>query len=449
MRYIGVKKWASALLFIGCITALLSVSVEFFWVQPDAELTRLKPKIEPKDYLAQRLALRVATAQALGSVTLLVGIFLTWKSLGLTQSNLEVARRALKINTDAQEANLAAAHHKQMTELLSKAVEQLGHAQSGVRIGALFILERIAQESPVLDQPIVKMLVAYIRSNAPWSGGTGKNFTEREDLQAAIYVLTRRSASTTQSLQVDLSNTDLRGIDLGGINLSDSSLRNSNLTGAKLTRAVLARADLSDALLNSAELTEVVLTSASLFRASLEEACCEGANFIEARLYGANLRRANLQKCNFSQAVLAEANMEFANCWSADFSGAALHQANAEGADLRQAKLTKTGLRGVKLGSARLAGTLLKEIDFTRTDLAGADLERCDLSNGNLSLARLVGASLRSTVLTGADFTGAELAAADFTGATGLATAKVTKEQLLQAILDPETKQSLSIQSDF
>ncbi|MFG2076907.1 pentapeptide repeat-containing protein [Nonomuraea maritima] len=64
---------------------------------------------------------------------------------------------------------LATAHtthdatERRVTELYTKAVEQLGNDQAPVRLGGLYALERLAQDTPALRQTIVDVVCAYLR----------------------------------------------------------------------------------------------------------------------------------------------------------------------------------------------------------------------------------------------------------------------------------------------
>ena len=52
-------------------------------------------------------------------------------------------------------------------ELYAKAVEQLGHEKAPVRLGALYSLERLAQDKPERRQTIVNVICAYLRMPFP------------------------------------------------------------------------------------------------------------------------------------------------------------------------------------------------------------------------------------------------------------------------------------------
>jgi hypothetical protein len=52
---------------------------------------------------------------------------------------------------------------RRITELFTKAVEQLGHEKAPVRLGALYSLERLAQNNPEHRQTVVDVVCAYLR----------------------------------------------------------------------------------------------------------------------------------------------------------------------------------------------------------------------------------------------------------------------------------------------
>ncbi|WP_327033927.1 pentapeptide repeat-containing protein [Micromonospora ureilytica] len=55
------------------------------------------------------------------------------------------------------------AAERRVTDLYTKAAEQLGHADAAVRLAGLYALERVAQSNPKQRQTIVNVLCAYLR----------------------------------------------------------------------------------------------------------------------------------------------------------------------------------------------------------------------------------------------------------------------------------------------
>ncbi|MEV0197365.1 pentapeptide repeat-containing protein [Nonomuraea sp. NPDC050691] len=102
-------------------------------------------------------AVRTALAAAAGvgaGVTLLLAV--RW------QRHLELA--AAHTAHDAAE--------RRVTELYTKAAEQLGNDQAPVRLAGLYALERLAQDTPALRQTIVDVICAYLRM--PYTPASGR-----------------------------------------------------------------------------------------------------------------------------------------------------------------------------------------------------------------------------------------------------------------------------------
>jgi uncharacterized protein YjbI with pentapeptide repeats len=59
------------------------------------------------------------------------------------------------------------AAERRITELYTKAVEQLGHDKAPVRLGGLYALERLAQDNEIHRQTIVNVICAYLRMPFP------------------------------------------------------------------------------------------------------------------------------------------------------------------------------------------------------------------------------------------------------------------------------------------
>jgi hypothetical protein len=65
--------------------------------------------------------------------------------------------------------------HGQITERITRAVDQLANDTVDVRLGGLYALERVAHDS-YQDRPAVtSILTAFVRTHSPWPGGTPKD----------------------------------------------------------------------------------------------------------------------------------------------------------------------------------------------------------------------------------------------------------------------------------
>jgi hypothetical protein len=98
----------------------------------------------------ERKDLVLAVAQILGGTALISGLYFTWRTLQVTSEG-------------------------QITERFTRAIDQLGKFDDErkklfeIRLGGIYALERIARESPEDYWPIMEILTAYVRHNAPWA----------------------------------------------------------------------------------------------------------------------------------------------------------------------------------------------------------------------------------------------------------------------------------------
>ncbi|MEU6965457.1 pentapeptide repeat-containing protein [Streptomyces chrestomyceticus] len=321
--------------------------------------------------------------------TLAVAAF-TWISISQVNREQELARDA------------------QVTDRYNTAVSNLGNDSQDVRLGGIYALQRIMQDSRRDYPTVIDVLCAYVRAHAtaPRAGATQPQ-RPANDVSAALRVFRNRDAEPgSDRLIPDLSGTYLRGV----------SLRGANLTNADLTRANLAGADLRN-------------EQAPLITRGGDQERLRTTDLTNANLYGANLVNADLRGTKLHEA---------------DLRAARLHGAKLEGVNLYGAWMTGVDLRGAYLGSARLSEALLTKAALGRANLAdahlnGAVLDGADLSGAGLRRADLRGAHLNGTKLTGADLRGADLRDGPGYGAHAART-DIDVPALLQARLDRTVK---------
>jgi hypothetical protein len=209
--------------------------------------------------------------------------------------------------------NYRQARSGQLTDRLTKAVEQLGSNNPQVRMGAVFALEQIAangrspddkhqspvagrfaslirprsQSTPTRNQSYVAaMLTALVRFRSletTTPEGAALKFRV-PDVQAALTVLCRPPVCR------DHEKSDEKGrLDLSRSDLQRASLRNAKLQNADLSGTSLQGADLRGAQLQGAVLSAKLGPAASRYR---DGADLSGANMTGADLNGADLHRA-------------------------------------------------------------------------------------------------------------------------------------------------------------
>jgi uncharacterized protein YjbI with pentapeptide repeats len=108
---------------------------------------------------------RTTLLQGLGALLLLtgagIGAAVTLRQVKVSQDGLRATREQMQhtLETTRQQINLA--EQSQVTDRYTRAVEQLGHEQAPVRLGALYSLEHLAQDNPQYRQTVVDVFCAY------------------------------------------------------------------------------------------------------------------------------------------------------------------------------------------------------------------------------------------------------------------------------------------------
>jgi uncharacterized protein YjbI with pentapeptide repeats len=373
------------------------------------------------------------------------------------------AIRQAQTASSRHEAQTKADLQRRITESFSKAIEQLGSDKLEVRLGGIYALERISQESSRDYWTVMENLTAFVRErtqrteaertakpsdqriaerayllweNAGRPEGRSDEFwreaVEHEpeppnggespatDVAAVLTIIERRDeehrALEAQDKRVlDLQQAVLRRADLNGAHLERANFIEAHLEGARLNGAYLERARLNGAHLEGADLSKAHLEGADLIEAHLER------TFLgDAHLEGTLLRRAHFEGADLSRAHLERTRLDGAHLERTNFIEAHLEGARLNGAYLERARLNGAHLEGADLSKAHLE----------RTRLNGAHLEGARLNGAHLERAHLNGAYLEGTNLRAAHFHGADLS-----GAEGL-----TQAQIYQAFGDANTE---------
>ncbi|MEU8656866.1 pentapeptide repeat-containing protein [Actinoplanes philippinensis] len=165
----------------------------------------------------------------------------------LARNSQELAERNHQLARNAQFHTESDAAKRRVTDLYAKAVEQLGHSSTAVRLGGLYALERVAQENPEQRQTVVNVLCALLRMSAAGPRAAlashamvGTSDVEANDGQYAAELdgESRQNLEirlTAQQILVDhlraFSGVSLDGMDLGAHLWQDVDL---HLRGAVL-----------------------------------------------------------------------------------------------------------------------------------------------------------------------------------------------------------------------
>ena len=271
-----------------------------------------------------------------------------------------------------------------ITERFAKATEMLGSKTIEQRLGAIYQLERIAEDSPRDHWTVMETLCAYVRERSPWTEEKQQRehkletFERKEwenyikglkpstDVQAAMTVISRRKhwEQEEEGQQLDFQGLDLQGLKVNGgrfaralfnkthlegavmvgVNLNHSSFKEAHLYRVNFSKAILEGADFysayfSNSIIKGANLNGAIFNDAYLSVAKINEADLEGTQFFGAQLTGVDFFNSNLKNSTFMMAQLKGVSFYYSNLESVNFDGSTLQDIDFSGANLRRARL--------------------------------------------------------------------------------------------------------------
>lgn len=232
-RSLSGKRLVAASAVVGVLTA---VAVLLLWWPATKGLTG------DKLVSARFEALRIGLSVGVGCGGVIV-LYLAWRRQRSTEETLAHQERVADYaETDARE--------RRITDLYTKAADQLGSDKAPVRLAGLYALERLAQDNPAQRQTIVNVLCAYLRMPFDLPVDPGKSTDEhRERVQERQVRLTAQRILRTHArpgegggekpvetywpgLELDLTGATLESADFSGCHIDRLSLANARVAGA-------------------------------------------------------------------------------------------------------------------------------------------------------------------------------------------------------------------------
>lgn len=287
----------------------------------------------------------LALTASLPGLVALVALVFTWVSVGQTGTELRIAEQG------------------QITTRFNAAVSHLGSQSLDLRLGGIYALERIMQDSPSDQSRVVSVLSAYVRTHTPVPAGGFADMSALTppipdaDVTAATDVLAQRPLGKDRRARVDWQRADLRNMRLRSrfapntadlpdqrylpfsfADLHRADLRFSAFEGVDLHGALCSGANMAFTYFSNVNLQDVIMNAVDLSHATLNEANLRGADLENAILVNTKLTRADLSHANLRNVDLEEANLSGANLHLADLTGADLTGVDLTGANLDQAR---------------------------------------------------------------------------------------------------------------
>ena len=161
---------------------LLGTAVWWLWWRlPKREVARLALKIrDPKARADVEDNLRKTVGQALGGTAVLIGALSAYLQFSQQQQ---------------------ASHDLLISNQVSRGFEQLGSEKVVVKLGGIYALEGVMNNSDQYHRPLLEALIAFVREGTKARDNTTPLPT---DIQAALTVIGRRFASRSGVDTIDL-----------------------------------------------------------------------------------------------------------------------------------------------------------------------------------------------------------------------------------------------------
>jgi hypothetical protein len=276
--------------------------------------------VTPTELAQARNNVRTTLLQGFGGMVLLIGAYLTWRQ---TQISRAANREELRLTREGQ-----------LTDRFTRAIEQLASDDVAIRVGGIYALGRVAEESAADRVAIADILTAYVRKQAPWPPDPKSPFPQdfpvdqmptlavrAPDIQASLIVLGRRKPTPPHPAtwtSFNLNRTDLRRGSLTGANLQRSAFRGASLARAWMLRADLRGADLRDADLRGATLRGAIADRTTWWPDEDYDPQAEGVH-VHPHLENADLRCAFLKRDDLTGISLRGARANVFTQWPDGF----------------------------------------------------------------------------------------------------------------------------------
>lgn len=357
----------------------------------------------------------------------------------LTKTVLETPRYRKKNGEWIRDenGNPAPAKRPDGQDIIDREVIETSEPNLEVRIGAIYALERISQDSARDHIQIMEILCAYIRENAPVSsafeidvdsifeesmkalgaslkekGGPRQRFGgvrspidletkkiqfPRQDIQTAISVIGRNRkggkegavSSDGHSSQLDLRRCNLQRVEFGEGDFSNFSFFGCALDAANFSGCNLGRANLQQSSANATWFHNANCEGMEISDSKIMGAIFTGANLCEAHLSGTFAVGAYFVNAYSKNVDLYGANMRFALCWNTNFAGSEFIKTDLRATNFKSSNCGRVRFEKCQQSKETIFSNAIFEFaNFRRQDLSGLALtqDQIDTSFGDASV---------------------------------------------------------------
>jgi hypothetical protein len=233
------------------------------------------------DGIYPRFELLKLFLQGAGGLAIIIGIFISIKTLSLNEKNVEQGIQTLKLNYE----NLK-------VERFKLAIENLASGSSEIRIASFYTLIGIAYNEQSERENIFHILSSYLRNK------TKKEFLESDEIQILLNLMFDKNKTPFSELKIDFENVHFKKLLLMDFVLKDISFHE-----ALLDHLYFDRSNLNGSFFTKAKVQNVSFEHCDLGYAYMNGSEFTNVSFCYTTLKGARFNDSILTNCNFSGAV--------------------------------------------------------------------------------------------------------------------------------------------------
>lgn len=328
------------------------------------------------------------------------GLYIAYLRSVAAKEQADAALKAAKTAQEKEDRERTLDQEIQFAESFAKAVEQLGHSDVSVKLGAIHALALLAKQSNRDHWPIMSILASHIRgaSDQAFPGTKAKRHLE---IQLCIRILGSRNIENDPNGEVlDLRDSDLREVEFINLNFSSARFGSANFTKAKLEKSNFSHCEFSGSYIEGASIVNSNLSRSRFSNVKWNDGFLISGDFSHVSFFQCNLTGIQFRNAKFSNGsiVLGElknvrfikSNLEKATFYSASLEDCIFKNLQAESLDwnrsnFKQCRFSKIDASKAKLEGASFESSKFWNVDLKEANLKGATFVRCGFANTDLN----------------------------------------------------------------
>lgn len=312
-------------------------------------------------------------AKVVGGIVLLIGLWLTYRRIKATEINAEVARRG------------------EVTERLTRSIEQLHDPNLSIKIGGIYGLKRIALEENESKESIIEILTSYLQEHTKV---IDEEIINRE-----------KEIKSTSPFDIIKSTESLLDI---GERMNPVKIEHSDIVGLKLrnktTRAIQINNSacldwyLSDYRMIDFNTFKTIFSRCYFDRVNLNTAFLKISKFINGNIYNSNFQGLHSELSGFKGTTLSSnefsKNSAFISCGfakstlrnntfnSVNFGGSEFkEEASIQGNVFESCKFDECKFKDIDMKSNEFIDCSFEGSKFDESSILDNKFEKCSYKN--------------------------------------------------------------------